>query len=161
MRICGRSCPLSKPSSRPTNTVQSLCWVRLKATMQSYFGYSDFRPGQLEALLPVVHGRDAFVRMPTGGGKTLCMFLPPLAMSPTAMGLIISPLIALIDQQVSILFMYYERPCRFLGIYACAILDSYQVQQLRQVGVSAIHAVRTDQCQDVSVGKYRFGGSMP
>lgn len=104
MRICGRSCPLSKPSSRPAaSTTQALCWARLKATMQSYFGYSDFRPGQLEALLPVVHGRDAFVRIPTGGGKTLCMFLPPLSMSPIAMGLIISPLVALIDQQVSTL----------------------------------------------------------
>ena len=100
MRICGRSCLLSKLSSMPTSSTQ--CLARLKATMQSHFGYSDFRPGQLEALLPVVHGRDVFVRMPTGGGKTLCMFLPPLAMSPTATGLIISPLVALIDQQVSV-----------------------------------------------------------
>lgn len=69
MRICGRSCPLSKPSSMPTSSTQ--CLARLKATMQSHFGYSDFRPGQLEALFPVVHGRDVFVSMPTGGGKTL------------------------------------------------------------------------------------------
>ena len=81
-------------------------WAKLKATMQSHCGCSNFRPGQLEDLLPVVHGRDAFVRMPTGGGKTLCMFLPPLAMSPIATGLIISPLVALIDQQVSILHVY-------------------------------------------------------
>ena len=39
--------------------------------------------------------------LPTGGGKTLCMFVPPLAMSPTAIGLIISLLVALIDQQIS------------------------------------------------------------
>ena len=42
---------------------------------------------------------EVFVRMPTGGGKTL--FLPPLAMSPIAIGLI-SPLVALIDQQVCV-----------------------------------------------------------
>lgn len=46
--------------------------------------------------------------------------------------------------------------------YVCVrnILDAYQVQQLRRVGVSAIHAVCTGQCRDVSMGKYRFGGSM-
>ena len=61
MRIYTHNCPLSKPSSKPTNAAQ--CWARLKATMQSHFGFSEFRT-QLEAMLSVVHGRDAFVRMP-------------------------------------------------------------------------------------------------
>jgi superfamily II DNA helicase RecQ len=43
--------------------------------------------------------------------------------------------------------------------YVC-VCNAYQVQQLRQVGVSAVHAVRTGHCRDVSMGKYRFGGSM-
>ena len=74
---------------------------KLTEALSLYFGFSSFRPGQLEALLPVAHGKDAFVRMPTGGGKSLCMFLMPLTVSSAAMGVVISPLVGLIEQQVS------------------------------------------------------------
>lgn len=78
------------------------CAPRNKLTdaLHSYYGFSSFRPGQLEALLPVAHGQDTFVRMPSGGGKTLCMFLVPLSVSSDAMAIIISPLVGLIEQQV-------------------------------------------------------------
>lgn len=100
--ICGSNCPAFKPESGAANESPCQATARLKATLQLYFHHTDFKSGQLEALLPVVHGRDVFVRMPTGGGKTICMFLPPLVTSKTAIGLIISPLVALIDQQVSL-----------------------------------------------------------
>ena len=61
-----------------------------------------FRPEQLEALLAVAHSKDAFVCMLTGGGeKSLCMFLVPLTVSSLAMGFVVSPLVCLIEQQVS------------------------------------------------------------
>ena len=60
----------------------------------------NFRDGQLEALMPILHGNDAFVRMATGAGKSLCMFLAPLSISELVMGVIISPLNGLMDQQV-------------------------------------------------------------
>ncbi len=60
----------------------------------------EFKPGQLEAMLPALHGKDTFVRMATGGGKSLCMFLVPLAYSSTSMGVIISPLNSLMEEQV-------------------------------------------------------------
>ena len=72
----------------------------LEAALLKYFKYTSFRPGQLNALLPLVHGRDVFVRMATGAGKSLCMFLAPLAIGESAIGVIISPLNALMDQQV-------------------------------------------------------------
>ena len=75
---------------------------KLKEALQFHFKYTSFRPGQLEALLPVAHGKDVFVRMPTGGGKSLCMFLVPLAVSKKAIGIIVSPLVSLRDQQVSV-----------------------------------------------------------
>ena len=75
-------------------------FVKLLPAMQSYFHHDSFRPGQLEAMFPVMHGHDVLVKMPTGGGKTMCMFVPPLATSDTAMGLVISPLVALMEQQV-------------------------------------------------------------
>ena len=50
--------------------------------------------------MAAIHGKDVFVRMPTSGGKSLCVFLTPLAVSDTAMGIVISPLNGLMDQQV-------------------------------------------------------------
>ena len=75
-------------------------YCKAKATMRQFFKFNSFRPGQLAALLPVLHGRDVLAKMATGAGKSLCFFLIPLATSPSAVGLIISPLNALMDQQV-------------------------------------------------------------
>ena len=51
---------------------------RLTGCMTKYFGFSSFRTGQKEAASSALHGRDVFVRMATGGGKSLSMFLVPL-----------------------------------------------------------------------------------
>ena len=76
--------------------------MQLHSALVKYFKFDDFSEGQLEAMIPVMHGRDVFVRMATGSGKSLCMFLPPLAASDVSIGVIISPLNALMDQQVYI-----------------------------------------------------------
>jgi ATP-dependent DNA helicase RecQ len=68
--------------------------------LRKYFGFSSFRPGQMEASLAALHGKDVFVRMATGSGKSLCMFLSPLSKSDEAIGVVISPLNGLMDQQV-------------------------------------------------------------
>lgn len=73
---------------------------KLECVLKDTFHYEHFRPGQLEAVLPTAHGKDVFVRIPTGGGKSLCMYLVPLAISNEAMGIIISPLVGLMEQQV-------------------------------------------------------------
>lgn len=73
---------------------------KLQETLQRYFGFSSFRPGQLEAASAVLQGRDVFVRMATGSGKSLCMFMGPLSKSEEAIGVVISPLNGLMDQQV-------------------------------------------------------------
>ena len=78
-----------------------MVYKRLRDALWSHFKFKNFRPGQLEALLLAVHGRDVFVRMPTGGGKSLCMYLVPLAVSDKAIGIVVSPLVSLMDQQVS------------------------------------------------------------
>ena len=77
-------------------------YQKIRDALWQYFKYTAFKPGQLEALLPVVHGKDVFVRLRTGAGKSLCMFLLPLAMSSNAIGIVISPLVSLMDQQVSV-----------------------------------------------------------
>ena len=72
--------------------------MRLQKCLQKYFKHSSFRPGQLTSTVAVMHGHDVFVRMATGGGKSLCIYLVPLAVSGTAMGVVISPLVGLMDQ---------------------------------------------------------------
>ncbi|WRX09372.1 DEAD/DEAH box helicase domain - like 2 [Theobroma cacao] len=63
-----------------------------------HFGHPDFRGKQLEAIEAVLSGRDCFCLMPTGGGKSMCYQIPALA--KTGIVLVVSPLIALMENQV-------------------------------------------------------------
>ena len=70
--------------------------------LEKYFHYSSLRPGQLEAVQPILNGKDVFIRMATGSGKSLCMFAPSLSSSDnSAAAVVISPLNGLMEQQVS------------------------------------------------------------
>ncbi len=66
--------------------------------LQKRFQLDEFRPGQAEAVAAVLEGRDTFVLMPTGGGKSLIYQLPAV-MTETGVTLVVSPLIALMKDQ--------------------------------------------------------------
>src|ERR1700684_2217324 len=72
----------------------------LLAPLRRYWGYDAFRPMQERIVRSLLGGRDACVVMPTGGGKSLCYQLPA-AMSADKTVIVISPLIALMQDQVA------------------------------------------------------------
>lgn len=70
----------------------------LYATLKEVFGYHQFRGNQIEIIRNILNGKDSFVIMPTGAGKSLCYQLPAIVSEGTAV--VISPLIALMKNQV-------------------------------------------------------------
>ena len=73
-----------------------IAYSSLCTALHRHFGFSSFKAGQLEPLLPALHEKDMYIQMATGGNKSLCMYL---ACSSTSA--VISPLVDLMDEQVT------------------------------------------------------------
>ena len=73
----------------------------LVEALKKYFGFDTFKGEQESIVKNVLAGKDSFVLMPTGGGKSLCYQLPALLLNGTA--IVISPLIALMKNQVDMI----------------------------------------------------------
>ena len=102
--------------------------AELRRVIQTYWGFTSLRPLQEEAMRAMLEGRDSLVVLPTGGGKSLCYQAPAVMRGLGKTTVVVSPLIALMKDQVDSL-----RAC---GITA-AQLDSTQ-------GAAERHAIETD-----------------
>lgn len=95
----------------------------MQKLLKKYFGYDEFRPLQAEVINNVMAGQDTFVLMPTGGGKSLCYQLPALKLK--GLTLVVSPLIALMKDQVDAL--------RANGVPAAFLNSSLSAQEAQTV----------------------------
>src|SRR5688572_12453714 len=99
----------SAPKKAKTQIIKSNGSVRndLAKQLQETFGFDGFKGPQEEIIQSVLAGRDTFVIMPTGGGKSLCYQLP--AMVSEGVAIIVSPLIALMKNQVDLVRSYSSK----------------------------------------------------
>src|SRR5262245_61457099 len=118
---------LSNTERSPAGTAED----RARRLLREVFGYAEFRGAQRAIIDTALAGRDSLVLMPTGGGKSLCYQLPALLRD--GIGLVVSPLIALMDDQVSAL--------RELGIEA-AFLNSTLDRSAQQGVIAALRRGR-------------------
>jgi len=114
---------LSSPSVGEEESPHSPTREAALHLLQKTYGYPSFRGEQAEIIEHVISGRHAFVLMPTGGGKSLCYQIP--ALIRPGVGIIISPLIALMQDQVDAL--------KQLGIKAAAINSSMAAADIARV----------------------------
>ncbi|MDD2658159.1 MAG: DNA helicase RecQ [Methylococcales bacterium] len=91
--------------------------------LKAVFGYDSFRGRQQEVIEQLLAGRDALVLMPTGGGKSLCYQIP--ALIRPGIGIVISPLIALMQDQVSALLQ--------LGVKAAFLNSTLSLEDVRAI----------------------------
>jgi ATP-dependent DNA helicase RecQ len=95
-----------KTTSRKKTTTKSVS-IDLQSALQEQFGFKQFKGQQEEIIHSVLSGRDTFVIMPTGGGKSLCYQLPAAILPGVA--IIVSPLIALMKNQVDLVRSYSSK----------------------------------------------------
>ena len=119
----GPAAPPPSAAGRPTSPPSA------RALLREVFGFTEYRPHQEKVVEHLIGGGDAFVLMPTGGGKSLCYQIPAMVRPGT--GIVVSPLISLMKDQVDAL--------RAAGVSAAAYNSSLAPDEARRT-LRALHA---------------------
>ncbi|MGV3527978.1 MAG: DNA helicase RecQ [Flavisolibacter sp.] len=98
---------MSTVKTKKPKSVSSKTGINLKKSLAEHFGFKEFKGRQEEAIQSLFAGKDTFVIMPTGGGKSLCYQLPAITLPGVA--IIVSPLIALMKNQVDLVRSYSSK----------------------------------------------------
>lgn len=96
---------VTRAKSKPSSTTHEV--IDLRSNLQQYFGFDTFKGNQEAIIRNLLAGKDTFVIMPTGGGKSLCYQLPAIISKGCA--IIVSPLIALMKNQVDLVRSYSSK----------------------------------------------------
>ena len=107
----------------------------LYSKLKTFFGYDAFKGDQEAIIRNLLEGKDTFVLMPTGGGKSLCFQLPALVMPGTA--IVISPLIALMKNQVDVIRGFEEKQTG-IAHFLNSSLGKAQIQEVRNDVLSGV-----------------------
>ena len=113
-------------------------WQAVLATFRQIWGYDDFRPPQGEIIKSLLEKKDALIIMPTGGGKSICFQLP--ALLQTGVTIVVSPLIALMENQVQELLQRQQKAAllhsQLPSFERRRILQALEKQQIRLLYLS-------------------------
>lgn len=107
----------------------------LNSKLKEFFGFDSFKGDQERIIRNLLGGNDTFVLMPTGGGKSLCFQLPALVMPGTA--IVISPLIALMKNQVDVIRGFVEEQ-NGVAHFLNSSLNRAQIQEVRADVLSGV-----------------------
>ena len=110
--------------------------------LSHYYGYPSFRENQQEVIDTLLAGKDAFVLMPTGSGKSICYQIPSIMLN--GVGLVVSPLIALMQDQVEAL--------RQNGVRAAFLNSSLSFEEFERVEIRVLNG----QCDILYVAPERL-----
>ena len=108
--------------------------MELQQALQHYFGFSAFKGEQKAIITNILEGKNTFVIMPTGGGKSMCYQLPALLMEGTA--IIVSPLIALMKNQVDAI--RYVSDNGSVAHFMNSSLSKHEITQVKKDIVSGV-----------------------
>jgi ATP-dependent DNA helicase RecQ len=97
--------------------------AQAKSVLKTIFGHNSFRGDQERIIFEVLEGRDVLALMPTGGGKSLCYQIPALVRD--GVGIVISPLISLMEDQVSTL--------KEMGVNAAFLNSTLKIEESRKI----------------------------
>ena len=120
-------------AEEPARGPNGKAMAEIEQTLRDVFGFSTFRPHQREIIAGLIAGEDAFVLMPTGGGKSLCYQIP--ALHRPGVAIVVSPLISLMKDQVDALKTH--------GLKAAFYNSSLAAGEARQV-LARMHAGELD-----------------